>query len=170
MAKKQVSSTITSQQDLENVMGEYASAYIERERLRVAMEEDLATVRRRYEDALAAASGTLDGLFEDIQSWAILNQREFATRKSIELVHGTIGFRTNPPAVKQISGVKAEHTVDLLRRNDQLCYLRVKSELDKEAILLDHASGKLGVQELAEIGLKIVQAETFFADVRKDPE
>ena len=54
------------------------------------------------------------------------------TKKSIDLLHGTLGFRTSPPSVKQIKGVTCAHTLDALRTRGFMWLIRTKEEIDKE--------------------------------------
>ena len=99
MAKKTNKTTIRTREDLESVLGEYAAQVLERDRLTVAMETEIAAVRTRYEAGIAACCQCGDGLFEDIQSWAVLNPDAFGDARSLECLHGRIGFRACPPAV-----------------------------------------------------------------------
>ena len=166
--KKETATTIADRDELEQVMGEYASEEIERQRLVLAMEAELNEVRQRYEEAIADRSATCAGLFEDIQAWAVLNPDAFRDRKSLALLHGTIGFRTSPPAVKQVPGVKAEHTVSRLVAQGFTDYYRTKTEIDKDAILADFSARKTDNAMLAAYGLRVEQKENFYAEVRHE--
>lgn len=167
MAKKTKTTTIKTRDELESVMGEYAAQILERDRLTVAMEQEIAAIRSRYEEPVSACVQCGDGLFDDIASWAALHPGDFAARRSIELLHGRIGFRCNPPAVRQVSGVKQEHTVELLLA---VCpsWIRVKQEIDKDRILSDLAAGNRAEADLAPVGLRIDRAETFFCEVKRE--
>lgn len=169
MAKKmkRVATTIKNREDLENVMGEYAAQVLEKDRLTVQMEQEIAAVRARFEAPMAACVETGDGLFADLQAYATLHPEEFAARKSIELLHGVIGLRTSPPSVKQMNGVKAEHSLELLFA-ERMAWIRTKSEVDKERILADIASGNAKKEDLAKFGLRIDQPEIFYAEVRRE--
>lgn len=164
MAKKLRKTTIKTREELEQVLGEYAQQVLERDRLTVAMEREIAEIRQRYEQPIAACVDVGDGLFDDILAWASLHPDAFGDRKSLDLLHGRIGFRIGPPAVRQISGVKTEHSVELLMGTD---WVRVKYELDKERILADMAAGHDDVP-LREAGLQIVRTETFYADIKRE--
>ena len=168
MKKKQTTTTIKTRDELESVMGEYAAAYIECEKLKLEMEKELNAVRQRFEYAIAQHSEVCDGLFEDIQAWAVLNPGEFTGKKSIDTLHGTIGFRTSPPAVKQVPGVKVEHTIGKLLADRMICWIRTKDELDKDAILADYSAKATGDGQLMDYGLKVEQKETFYAEVRHE--
>ena len=166
--KKETVTTIDGRDELEQVMGEYAAAYIERERMLLDMEAEINAVRQRYEAAIASHTETCDGLFEDIQAWAVLNPGAFKDKKSLALLHGTVGFRTSPPAVKQVKGVKSEHTLSRLHACGEMGYVRVKQEVDKDAILAAFAEHRTDNDKLSVFGLVVEQVEKFYADVNHE--
>ena len=163
-SKKSKTTTIKSREELESVMGEYAVQVLERDRLLVQLEQNIAEIRAAYEQPLAACVEVGNGLFEDMQAWATLNPDAFKARKSLELLHGTLGFRSGTPAVRQVSGVKAEHSIELLMGSD---WVRVKHELNKEQILADVANGR-DEQDLRAFGLRVERAETFYTDIKRE--
>jgi len=165
---KTTATTIKTREELEGVMGEFARTSITRGQLALAMEERLALVRQDYESRLADFDAELDALFADLEAWAALNPGEFATRRSIELVHGAIGFRTGNPALKTIKGVKWEHVLDMLKGSGLADrYVRTVEEPNKDALLADRE--QIGAERLATLGLRVEQTERFFADARKEP-
>lgn len=167
MAKKTTKTTIRTREELESVMGEYAAQVLERDRLTVKMEQEIAAVRVRYENEIGMCVVIGDGLFDDIQAWATLHPDEFGARKSLDLLHGRIGFRTGTPAVRQVSGVKAEHSVELLCDSGR-GWTRVKTEIDKERILADIAAGAASEDDLRPFGLRIERSETFYTDIKRE--
>lgn len=173
MAKKSKTTTIRDRADLESVAGEFAAQILERDRLTIDMELKIQEIRAAYEPQIAACVETGNGLFEDMQAYALLHPEVFGDRRSIELLHGTVGFRTSPPAVKQIPGVKVEHTIaaiGALGWSHPL--IRIKTELDKSAVLIARTSPADGFaltdEDLARIGLRIEQAETFYVDPKRE--
>lgn len=171
MAKKALKpTTITSREELEGVLGEYAKLQITKEQQTLEMEEKINAIRKRYETELTELTEKAEAFFGDIQAWATLNQAEFETRRSIELIHGMIGFRKCPAAVKQVGGVKVEHTIDMMTRDARYePYLRVSTEIDKDSILGAYGLKKDGLlADLAAVGLKIEQKENFFVELKKE--
>jgi phage host-nuclease inhibitor protein Gam len=180
---KRVATTIADRGELEQVLGEYAAQVLERDRLTVEMEQRIQEVRAGYEPQIAACCETGDGLFEDLHAWAALHPAEFGARKSLDLLHGTIGFRTCPPAVKQIKGVKVDHTLEALKARGFLWLLRTKEEVDKDAVLrsyvrpgTDTAPGATDIQhpltdtDLKLVGLYVEKGETFYTDIKREDE
>lgn len=171
MAKKTTApTTINSREELESVLGEYAKLHIQKEQQTLEMEEKINAIRKKYETDLTELTEKTAAFFGDIQAWATLNQAEFETRKSLELIHGVVGFRTCPPAVKQVGGVKIEHTVCMMQQNPGYAsWTRSKVEIDKDAILADFGAKKDGViASFAAVGLKIEQKENFFIELKKE--
>ncbi|HPS07310.1 MAG TPA: host-nuclease inhibitor Gam family protein [Kiritimatiellia bacterium] len=167
MAKKTHTTTIKSREELEAVMGEYAAQVLERDRLTVEMEQRIAAIRAEYELPIAACVKYGDGLFEDMNAWAVLHPGEFGVKKSIDLLHGRIGFRTCSPAVKQVPGVKVDHSVELLLAG-AANLVRTKFEIDKETILVGVNSGEITEENLKPFGLRIERSETFYTDVKRE--
>lgn len=176
MAKiKRKMTTITDRAELEQVMGEYAAQVLERDRLTVAMEQQIQQIRAQYEPLIAACVDVGDGLFDDLHAWAALHPAEFGARKSIELLHGTIGLRNCPPSVKQIRGVKCEHTLVAIKASGWNYLIRSKESLNKDEILArrtldDDDPDKLTDAQLKTIGVFVERGETFFADVKRENE
>lgn len=167
MARKKVTTTIGSVEELEQVFGEYAASVLELATLSVELERRLQQARTEFEDEMALAKEDCDGLFADIQSFGVLHPELFKDKKSLDLVHGTIGFRTGTPAIKLLAGVKTEHAVQLASKLLPTC-IRIKAELDKDALLARFASGELPAAKLAEVGLQVERKEVFYADVKNE--
>lgn len=172
MAKKikRVATTIKDRAELEQVMGKYAAQVLERDRLTVEMEERILSIRAQYESDIAECVEVGDGLFEDMQAWAALNRNEFGERKSIELMHGTLGFRTCPPSVKLMKGVRTQDALDRIHDAGPSdgSWIRIKEEVNKEAILAAVAAGEFDANRLPSYGLFLEQGELFFTDVKRE--
>jgi len=181
MTIKRTATTIADRGELEQVMGEYAAQVLERDRLTVEMEQRIQEIRAGYEPRIAACVELGDGLFEDLEAWAALHPAEFGARKSIDLLHGTIGFRTSPPSVKQIKGVKCEHTLAALRTRGFMWLIRTKEELDKDAVLRAYARPgtdtspgmsdiphPLSDVDLKMVGLYVDKGETFYTEIKRE--
>jgi phage host-nuclease inhibitor protein Gam len=171
MAKKvNKPTTITSREELENALGDYAKVVIQHDKRMLKLESVINLLRKKYEAELTELKEQAEGMFEDIQAWATLNQAAFETKKSLDLIHGIIGFRTCPAAVKQVGGVKVEHSIDMMQANPNYePYLRTKTEIDKDSILGAYGLKKEGLlADLAAVGLKIEQKENFFVELKKE--
>ncbi|MFA7097761.1 MAG: host-nuclease inhibitor Gam family protein [Gammaproteobacteria bacterium] len=176
--KKTPRTTIKTRDDLEGVFGEYATLVIELDRLTAQMELEIAAVRKKYEDRLAARKEPAEALFADLQAYATLNPDVFGDKRSIELLHGTLGFRTCPPRVLQVPGVKVEHTLAAIDARMGGQWMRVRRDLDKAAVLASVAQAREAGPEaadrmaadLAAVGLRVEQDEVFFAEPKRELE
>lgn len=168
MAKK-IKTTVTTIQtrdELERVMGECARTAILRGQLELAMEEQINLVRKDYEARLADFDAEIETLAADLEAWAALNPDAFRERKSLDLTHGTIGFRTGQPTLGCIAGVKWEHVLDMLKCNRMAQYVRTIEEPNKEALLADRE--KIGADRLRALGMKVGQKERFFVEPKTE--
>lgn len=158
---------IATREELEETMAAVAQLTIRREMLVLAMEKKLKVIRDDYDQDIAAITVQLDVEIGNLKEWANHNAGEFAARKSIELTHGTIGYRTGQPRLKTLGrltwGRVLEH-LSLMHLGD---YIRQKMEPDKEKLISDRET--LGAAKLEAIGVQVVQDETFYVDPRRDP-
>ena len=130
-----------------------------------ALNKELAAVRAKHEAEITAFQETVELLRAQIRSWADKNPDVFARRKSVDMVHGTCGYRTSPPSIKPAAGVTWEKVKAILdsKRPD---FIRVVKEVDKEALLA--ARSLMSPDDFAILGLRIHQPEEFYVDPKKD--
>lgn len=83
--------------------------------------------------------------------------------KSNETPLSRYGFRTGTPSLKLLSKISWEKVVDNLRALKLTKYIRTTYEPDKQKLLADGTNFTL-----SEIGVKIVQSETFFIEPKVD--
>ena len=157
---KIVRSLLKSRAEAEHLVGEIVTLQLTLNDQKIAMDQELAAIRARYE-------GTLDGLQKSIDekstvamAWAQENPGEFGAKKSIDFVHAVIGFRTGQPKLGKRAGWTWERIKEAVAR--QLPdYIRTKTEVDREKILADR---EILAPVLREVGLKVEQDESFFVD------
>jgi len=163
--------SIESREDLESVFGRYAKTVIETAALKAELEESIRKTRAGYEAAFARLDETAAALLADVEAWAAGHPEEFKEKKSLELLHGTIGFRTSTPRVAIPRGTDEEELAATLAGEGLDCYVRLRRELDKPAILAavaDTGDGGDSEAVLAAYGIRVRQSERFFAEVRKE--
>lgn len=163
--------SIGNREDLEGVFGEYAQAAIERDALKAELEESIRKVRAGYEAAFARLDETAAALLEDVQAWAAGHPEAFAEKKSLELLHGTIGFRTSTPRVALPRGADEEELASALAEAGLTCYVRIRRELDRQRILADvadTAEDNDAAAVLDAYGIQVKQSDRFFAEVREE--
>jgi phage host-nuclease inhibitor protein Gam len=113
--------------------------------------------------ALASIVKQRKPLVAAIQQWAEAHPEEFAKRKSIEMTHGTVGFRTGTPKLALLNRKwnwqsALEAVMHLLP-----AFIRNSPEIDKEALIAQRADDAIA-WALPRCGLKVTQDEGFFVD------
>lgn len=151
---------VATRAEAETLLGEVCSDTAELNALKAELDAQITDLRKEYEgyiDTLAKAIERKSGL---LQQWADGSPEEFGAKKSIEFLHGRIGFRTGNPQLKTVTGWTFKRVLEVVQKT----FVRVKEELDKEAILSAHARGELDDKTLKACGLRVVQEEAFFVE------
>ena len=153
--------------DVESLVEQIALVTIQRDRNMAAMDEEIAEVRRQYGESIARCGALIDAALAECRAWAEAHPEEFAARKSIDMLHGTVGFRIGNPALKTLRGVTWERVLEKLNDMGLVAYIRTKLEPDKEKMLADRddAIGEL----FGQIGVQVKQDETFFVEPKREP-
>jgi phage host-nuclease inhibitor protein Gam len=160
---------VATRADAETMLGEIAGATARRAGLLAELEQKLTAIRADFEgeiDALARDIELKTGL---LQQWAEASPEEFAARKSVDFLHGRVGFRTGTPKLKTLAGWTWERVLDALKKD---ClgemFIRIKESVDKEALLSAHATGALVDAQLRGAGVRVVQDEAFFVEPKNE--
>ena len=109
----------------------------ERDRITAAMNDELAVIKKRYEELAAPHGARIDELAEGVQTWAEAHRLELTDQgkvKTAALPSGELRWRTTPPSV---SIKAADKVIEALRTLKLTRFLREKVEVDKEAILAE---------------------------------
>lgn len=143
----------------------------------VALQVQLAAVAAEQNAALLAVRGH-DAKIGDLRErlnrytcalgeWAKVNRAELGEKKSLEMRHGTIGFKLGNRAVQFLEGWTDKLVLEQMRKARRVWseYIRVKEEIDKQRILANsrpEAARRLKEERLEKIGLAIAQTEFFY--------
>lgn len=159
--KQQEQAARMTREDVEAAVRELCIASVRHDEAQARMNEAIALAREQYEPDLAALKAQWDEVFARVEAWAEAHKDEFARKKSLVFVHGTIGFRVGNPTLKPVKGMTWEKVLDALKRIAP-AYVRVKEEPDKPGLL------GLGEENLGTLGLRVEQQERFYAEPAKD--
>jgi phage host-nuclease inhibitor protein Gam len=160
-------STIISRTRAEELLGEIASLKVDDRTLKTQMDRELTEVRDRYTGSIVTLEKQIEEKTVLLESWAAANPAEFPKgRKSLELLHGVLGYRTGTPKLKLLGRRTWELVLEAMRGTPLRGLIRTKEEVNKEGILAGYAQNTIRDADLAEIGVKVVQDETFFVEVR----
>ena len=159
--------TIMNRNDLENVLGRYAAAVIEADALKAELDRKVNELRAGYEERAAALGKRAEIFFADIEAYLANNPEEIpAGRKSLELLHGTVGYRTGNPTVRLPRGVDEAALCEELCCSGFPEYVRVREEVNREAVL---AADDAARESLAAHGVKVTQTkDRFYIEIKRE--
>lgn len=170
----------------EEAFGTYAKADAKLQQITAKMDGELTKIREKYQEDIAKLNQQIKDSGDIIEVFAKEHKEElFSKKKSIELAHGKIGFRTGTPAIKTLKGFTWASVTELLKQflPD---YVRTKEEANKEALLADYDNvlepkdendplAKIPEADrptletmFPKIGIKIEQDESFFIEPKKE--
>lgn len=157
--KKIVTSSIRDRSDLETAVGFVAETMLEAEAMRIELERKIKTLREEYEGRAAALSERIDAKTDDIAAYVSLHPDVIpAGRKSLDLLHGTIGYRTGMPRVSLPRGKDPQEVIDDLLSSGLGQFVRTAQEVNKAAVI--DAPDFYDV--LMSHGIRVTQTETFY--------
>lgn len=120
----------------------------ERERIQADMNDELAKVRLRFEELATPLNEQITGLSQGVHTWCEAHRMELTRSgktKFYDFAAGEIKWRLRPPRVSLQS---AENVLETLKRLGLTRFIRVKEQLNKEAMLAEPevVSGVAGVR------------------------
>ncbi len=162
--KKMVIAPVETRAEMERIVREICELSIMEDDLRVRLDEELLRVREHYDVQLAEIKPRVDLLLARAETWAMANPEAFGSRKSIVMVHGTVGYRTGTPKLKTLPKWTWAMVLEKLKALFP-AYVRTKEEVDKDALLADRE--KLGAR-LPEVGVQVVRDESFYVEPNRE--
>lgn len=160
-----VSNTITKE-EAETAFAMYAQADAVQQQVTSKMDEAITKIREKHAANLAELAEIKEKAFEEMLTYAENNRDDFGKKKSMELTHGTIGFRTGTPALKAAKGFTWKSITVLLSKNYK-DFVRQVTEPAKDKILADRLTPSTKLM-MEECGIMVDQAETFFVEPKKE--
>ena len=153
---------------MERLVGDLCALTIRHDSLVVEMDAEMKVVRDRFEKVLGALQPELDARMALAQDWAEAHPDVFGKGKSVEMVHGIVGWRTGQPKLKALSGWTWDRVLEALKTfaKWESRFIRHKEEVNKEAILGDREV--LSPEDLRAIGVRVVQDEAFFVQPKRE--
>ena len=183
MAKRQKKTVISgvTREDAEAAFAVYAKADASINKIQADIDLQCAKIREKSQDRLAVLSAERESAFETLQAFATENQAElFAKKKSLDMAHGTIGFRTGTPKLKTMKGFTWASALTLVKKFIP-GYVRINEEIAKDKLLADRELEEVDFIEneiiqrkvsmanaMAECGILVTQDETFYVEPKKE--
>ncbi|EBP4179775.1 host-nuclease inhibitor protein Gam [Salmonella enterica subsp. diarizonae] len=118
-------------------------------RLEAAMNDEIAEITERYTPQIEAHKKCIKALFKGISDWCKTNRDELTNggkTKTANLTTGNVSWRLGTPSCSVSRDV--EGVIEMLRRMQLDRFIRVKEEVNKEAVLAepDAVKGIAGIK------------------------
>ena len=121
-------------------------------------EREIAQIREKVTTTGKPIRERIKELNATLKAWASFYKKDlFKEHKSIERPFGTFGYRKSPAKI-----VITKETIELLKKQGHLDFVRIKEEVDKEA-LRDFTD-----EELAAVGASRKIKEEFFCQTKRE--
>jgi len=165
--KKEAVAPIRTRAEAEAIVAAVADLTVEKLGLAADMDGRILSIKKYFAPLLKRSNDELAAAVAQLNGWANANPGEFGKARSIEFPAGVIGWRTGQPQLKTQRGWDWDRVLQALKFEHQCGYIRVKEEVNKEALLNTRVA--LGEDWLAFFGLKVSQAESFFVEPKLTP-
>jgi len=156
--------------EMEALVREIAATTAERNRLVACLDGEIAIVKENYEAEIGDLGTVIEDKTREALAWAEANPGEFGDKKSIEFLSGTVGWRVGNPTLKTLAGWTWDRVREKLCSTPALrnTYIRVKEEVNKEALLADR---DIATESFRALGVRVERSESFFVDPKvESPE
>lgn len=183
MAKRQKKTVITgvTREAAEEAFAQYAKADASINKINAEIELQCAKIREKYQQKLGELACDRECAFDTLQAYATENQAElFSKKKSLDMAHGTIGFRTGTPKLKTLKGFTWASALTLVKKY-MPGYVRTSEEIAKDKLLADRELEAVDFVEngitkkkesmsaaMAECGIIVAQDEAFYVEPKKE--
>lgn len=181
--KRQKKTVITgvTREVAEEAFAQYAKADAQIEKINAEIDLKCAKIREKYQQKLGELMCDRECAFDTLQAYATENQAElFTKKKSLDMAHGTIGFRTGTPKLKTLKGFTWASALTLVKKF-MPGYVRTSEEIAKDKLLADRdleavefiesETTKMQIpmsNAMAECGIIVAQDETFYVEPKKE--
>ena len=155
--------TPATREEAEAVMNELALAENNKRHISTVLDREILAAQERVAPALAQCEEVIREKSAALKAWAEANPHLFSKRKSIDLLAGTLGFRTGTPKLALLNKQWNWETVTEAVQHFLPNFIRNKPEVDKEAIL-GQREEEIIKFTLPKCGLKVTQGESFFVE------
>ncbi|WP_207511104.1 host-nuclease inhibitor Gam family protein [Longitalea luteola] len=126
------------------------------------MNERINSIRDQFQDEIIQLTREKERQMDVLEIYAKEQKDNWGRRKSLDLLHSVIGFRTGTPKVTKDRKFSWDDVLDMVKEKFP-SLVRVKCELDKEAIIAMREEEQF--RDLVKTCfIDVVQDETFFVE------
>ena len=164
--KKKVITGVTREM-AETAFAGYADADARQQRITAKMDVEITRIREKYQDELAKLQERKDNDFDIMQTFATEKKDElFSKKKSLEMAHGILGFRTGTHKLKTLKGFTWAAVTNMLKEMLP-AYVRTAEEPNKEKLITDREIPEVATL-FPKVGVYVDQDEVFFVEPKKE--
>lgn len=143
------------------------------EQVEAKMNEEVNEVKSRYSGEITLLKEQLKEPTDLLEVYANEQKGSWGKKKSIQLLYVEVGFRTGTPKLFKQKNFTWEAVLELLKKNKVFQpFIRIKEEINKEAILSLNTTNKKDQQRLQQLKeqcfLYIDQEPCFYIKPRKE--
>lgn len=132
------------------------------------MNKEINAVKEKYQDDITELQEELQEPVQILEVFAKEQQSTWGKKKSMELLHTVIGFRTGQPKVSKDKKFTWDAVLDLMKKNRVFKgFIRSVDEINKEAILSEKNEAVLN-QLKEDCYVSIEQDEKFYVEAKKE--
>lgn len=143
----------------ESLAGKITTLKLKEAMLAAQLDGHIKDVRSNYEGHFAVIKDDITPMVDALHAWAEAHPEEFNGKKSTDLLHAIVGWRTNPPSLKPLKGFTWAAVLERIKNLGRIDFIRTKEELNKEAILANRDE-----ENLKSIYVQVLQEDEFFVD------
>jgi phage host-nuclease inhibitor protein Gam len=147
-------------------MAAYAKASARTAEINAKIDQAVIKIRQQYADEINELSEVMEQQFGQLQYYAENNPQLFKEKKSCDLAHGKLGFRTGTPKLKTLRGFTWASITELLKVHLPT-FVRTVDEPAKDKLLAEREN--LEVTKLfGKVGIMVDQDESFYVEIKKE--
>lgn len=160
-------SNVTLEQ-AQQASNEFATKKNKLDSIEAKMNKEINSIKEKYQEDITELQEELQEPVQVLEVFAKEQQESWGKKKSMELLHTVIGFRTGTPKVAKDKKFTWDGVLDLMKKNRVFKgFIRTVDEINKEAILSEKNEAVLN-QLKEECYITIEQDEKFFVEAKKE--
>lgn len=161
--KKRVITNVTMEQAQE-ASSQFATSANKLKKIEAAINERLNKIKDEYKEEITELEFNKNEQMELLEVFAKEQQGKWGKRKSLDLLHCVIGFRTGNPKVVKDKKFTWDAVLELMRKKQIFKrFIRISEEINKEAILSEKNSQLLNSLQ-TDCYISIDQYENFYIE------
>lgn len=156
-----------SRHEAETLLFELAQAESRKKELTGEIEQKIQKIRDSYATKIDPLNEAIEAKTKQLQFFAEKNKEDmFSKKKSLDLIHGVIGFRMGTPKLKTRKGFTWAAVLEMCK-DKATEWIRTKEEINKELILSSDLTEEQS-KRLHEVGIMVDADESFFIKLKDE--